>query len=481
MSAPVILWLRQDLRLKDHPALRAAASAGRPLIPVYILDDETPGSWVAGGAGRWWLHRSLTRLGKSLEAMGSRLVLRRGRTDQVLMELVRETGASELYWSRGYEPWMRSLEEKLHAELSKSGVTCHRYPGSLLFEPDRVKTKQGGPFRVYTPFSKACFATGVDASRQKEMERLPSVPGDTASDSLEEWSLLPAQPDWAAGFTDYWTPGERGAAEALSQFIDKALRNYAEDRDRPDRIGTSRLSPHLHFGEISPRTCWHAVRMAEADQRIQERDAGSFLRELLWREFSHHLLFHWPDLPEAPFRDEFAAFPWEDDEATLKAWQRGRTGFPIVDAGMRELWHTGWMHNRVRMIAASFLIKHLRIHWRRGEEWFWDTLVDADLANNAAGWQWVAGCGADAAPYFRIFNPMLQGSKFDPDGGYVRQWVPELSRMPAKHIHTPWDAPEAILAEAGVALGETYPLPIVDHAEARQAALAAFQTIRRGS
>lgn len=481
MAAPVILWLRQDLRLKDHPALTAAVSVGAPLIPVFVLDDETPGTWAAGGASRWWLGLSLAALGESLSAAGSRLILRRGRTNEVLRTLVREAGATALYWTRGYEPWARSLEEELHAELAKSNVSCHRFPGALLFEPEKVKNKQGNPFRVYTPFSKTCFNLGVETTQQNEPKRLPPVPGGIASDDLEDWSLPPTSPDWAAGFSEYWAPGEKGAEKALSRFIDKALRNYAENRDRPDRFGTSRLSPHLHFGEISPRGCWHAVQMAAADQRIPERDAVSFLRELLWREFSHHLLFHWPDLPEAPFRDEFSAFPWEDDKAALQAWQRGQTGFPIVDAGMRELWHTGWMHNRVRMIAASFLIKHLRIHWRRGEEWFWDTLVDADLANNASGWQWVAGCGADAAPYFRIFNPMLQGGKFDPDGDYVRKWVPELSRMPAKHIHMPWEAPAAVLKDADVILGESYPLPIVDHAEARRSALAAFQAIRGAS
>lgn len=478
MPDPVILWFRHDLRLSDHPALQAALATGAPIIPVYVLDDETPGRWRMGGASRWWLERSLDSLAESLQARGSKLILRRGRADEVLAKLAQETDANALFWSRGYEPWARKLEQDLHSQLE---IACHRYPSALLFEPEAVETKQGGPFRVYTPFSKACFVKGVAGEAIPAPKTLPSVPQTLNCDLLADWSLSPRSPDWSGGIRETWQPGEQCARETLTTFIENALDGYGEGRDRPDRIGTSRLSPHLHFGEISPRTCWQAIQSAGARNSVNESDTMSFLRELLWREFSYHLLFHWPELPLEPFRPEFTDFPWDSNQSALKAWQRGQTGYPIVDAGMRELWHTGWMHNRVRMIAASFLIKHLRLHWTEGEAWFWDTLVDADLASNAASWQWVAGCGADAAPYFRIFNPMLQGTKFDPDGDYVRRWVPELAKLPAKHIHTPWEAPSSVLREAAVTLGRNYPEPIVDHKAAREAALAAFKAIKKSS
>ncbi len=432
-----------------------------------------------GGASRWWLGHSLKSLAESLKARGSRLILRRGSAEKVLVELAREIDAKALYWSRSYEPWARELEQNLHTALDAKGIACHRYPGALLFEPEAVETKQGGPFRVYTPFSKACFTKGVPGEAIPPPKELPAVPQDLMSSALADWSLSPRDPDWSSGIRETWQPGEESARETLTRFIENALDGYGEGRDRPDRVGTSRLSPFLHFGEISPRTCWQAIQNAHAGRAASEKDTLSFLRELLWREFSYHLLFHWPDLPEEPFRPEFTEFPWDSNQSALKAWQRGRTGYPIVDAGMRELWHTGWMHNRVRMITASFLIKHLRLHWLEGEAWFWDTLVDADLASNSASWQWVAGCGADAAPYFRIFNPMLQGTKFDPDGDYVRRWVPELAKLPAKHIHTPWEAPLSVLEEANVALGRNYPEPIVDHKTAREAALSAFKAIRK--
>lgn len=476
MPDPVILWFRHDLRLSDHPALQAALATGAPIVPIYILDDETPDRWAMGGASRWWLEQSLKSLAESLQTRGSRLILRRGPAVRALAELTQETGANALFWSRGYEPWARKLEQDLHAQLD---IACHRYSGALLFEPEAVETKQGGPFRVYTPFSKACFVKGVAGDAIPAPKKLPAVPQALKSESLADWLLSPQNPDWAGGIRETWQPGEQSARETLTTFIENALQGYGEGRDRPDRIGTSRLSPYLHFGEISPRTCWQAIQSAEARNSVNERDTLSFLRELLWREFSYHLLFHWPELPEEPFRPEFADFPWDSNKSALQAWQHGQTGYPIVDAGMRELWHTGWMHNRVRMITASFLIKHLRLHWMEGEAWFWDTLVDADLASNAASWQWVAGCGADAAPYFRIFNPMLQGTKFDPDGDYVRRWVPELAKLPAKHIHMPWEAPSKVLKKAAVELGQNYPEPIVDHKTAREAALAAFKAIKK--
>ncbi len=472
MTAPSLYWLRQDLRLADNTAFTAAAARG-PVIALYVLDDETPGDWQIGAASRWWLHRSL-------EALGSRLplLLRRGRADQVIAKVLAETGALSVHFTRDYAPWSGAVERQVKDAAEAQGASCHRYGGFLLHEPEAIRNGAGEPYRVYTPFSKACFAAG-EPKPLKPVPAFTAWTGTIASDRLQDWGLLPAKPDWAKGFAGLWAPGEDGAATRLKAFIADGLAHYADERDRPDRDVTSRLSPHLHFGEITPAQCWHAVRAAQFKAGgTLDKAAEKFLKEVLWREFSYHLLHHWPTLPEKPFRPEFSAFPWARDAKGLKAWQRGRTGYPIVDAGMRELWATGIMHNRVRMIAASFLIKDLLIPWVDGERWFWDTLVDADIGSNAASWQWVAGCGADAAPYFRIFNPILQGQKFDPHGAYVRKWLPELGRLPDQFIHTPWEAPRLVLEAAGVDLGKTYPLPIVDHGKARDRALAAFQQIK---
>ena len=482
-SAPILLWFRQDLRLVDHRALAAALAAGRSIIPVYILDDVTPGAWRMGGASRWWLHKSLAALGRDLESLGSRLVLRQGACVEVLEALAAETGAEVVYATRCYEPWARKLEEDVAARLESRGRTFRRFAGGLLFEPEVPTTKAGDPFKVFTPFYKACLA--LDPPKPplpRPTEKLPEPEGWPAGDDLDDWALLPTKPDWAGGFRVTWEPGETGALARLERFLDEAMAGYCDKRDLPAAEGTSRLSPHLHFGEISPHCCWHAVeeRLAAAVDGRGERGGRSFLRELVWREFSYHLLFHWPDLPEVAFRPEFEKFPWDEDEAALKAWQRGKTGYPIVDAGMSELWQTGWMHNRVRMIVASFLIKDLMIPWQVGEKWFWDTLVDADLANNAASWQWVAGSGADAAPYFRVFNPILQGKKFDLKGAYVRRYVPELARLADEYLHAPWEAPQASLAAAGIELGRTYPMPIVDHGKARTRALQAYEAVKKG-
>jgi deoxyribodipyrimidine photo-lyase len=344
-----------------------------------------------------------------------------------------------------------------------------------LFEPWTVSTQGGQPFKVYTPFAKACRAAPEPPLPLPAPARLPAVAAVPPGLALDDLALLPRKPDWAGGLRAAWRPGEAGAQQRLERFLASAIEGYKEDRNRPDLESTSRLSPHLRFGEISPRQLWHAARGREG------RGADHFVSELLWREFSYHLLFHFPELPDRNWRASFDAFPWADDPAALEAWRRGRTGFPIVDAGMRELWQTGWMHNRVRMIVGSFLVKDLMLPWQRGKEWFWDTLVDADLANNAASWQWVAGCGADAAPYFRVFNPMLQGEKFDPAGDYVRRYVPELARMPAQFIHRPWEADDATLRAAGVELGRSYPRPLVDHGQARDRALAAFATLKQSA
>ncbi|MGH1481939.1 MAG: cryptochrome/photolyase family protein [Geminicoccales bacterium] len=474
-TSPILLWFRQDLRLTDHRALAAALATGEAVIPVYILDDETPGLWRMGGASRWWLHHSLSALGRDLENLGSHLILKRGPVNQVLAALKKETGAEAVYGSRGYEPWARDLEESLAADA----IGLKRFAGCLLFEPEVARTKAGDPFRVFTPFYKACLNLGPPKAPLPKPAAIPSPSSWPSSDLLDDWGLLPKKPDWAGGLAKRWEPGEAGARERLSCFLDEAMSGYGEGRNRPDLPGTSKLSPHLHFGEISPHQCWQAIEERLAAGGVGMQGARPFQRELVWREFSYHLLFHWPDLPEKAFRPEFEAFPWAPDDGGLQAWQRGLTGYPIVDAGMRELWQTGWMHNRVRMITASFLIKDLLVPWQEGEAWFWDTLVDADLASNAASWQWVAGSGADAAPYFRIFNPVLQGKKFDPHGDYVRRYVPELAKLGDVDLHAPWEAPGDVLKNAGIELGKTYPKPIVDHGAARKRALDAYKEIKK--
>ncbi len=468
-TASTLLWFRLDLRLADNPALAAAVARGRPVVPVFVLDDEDAGELAAGGASRWWLHQSLDRLAKALRERGTTLVLRRGPAVQTIERLVAETGADAVFWNRRYEPWATTRDERIKSSLKARGVEARSFNAGLLREPWEVATGSGGPYRVFTPFWKALRATVPDEAPVAAPDRIPAAPTVPPGDDLATWTLTPSRPDWAGGLREAWEPGEAAARDRLSEFLGGAVRDYAARRDRPGEPGTSRLSPHLHFGEIGPRQVWHA-----ATARHDGNGTDRFLSEIAWREFSYHLLYHFPTLPTAPLRPQFAGFPWADDPAGRRAWQRGRTGYPIVDAGLRELWSTGWMHNRVRMIAASFLIKDLLIPWQDGERWFWDTLVDADLASNAASWQWVAGCGADAAPYFRVFNPSLQGVKFDPDGDYVRRWVPELARLPAAAIHTPWEARPLDLADAGIRLGHDYPRPIVDHKAARERALTLF-------
>lgn len=466
-----IFWFTFDLRLQDLPGLAAAMQQHDRVIPVFILDRSDP--WFFGGASQWWLHHSLAKLQASIKTQGGSLILRSGDIQASLKLLIQESNATELYFSRAYEPWLASVQKKLFASLADQGITCKRYAGRLLLEPDQILNRQGKPFQVFTPYYKHCQKIlSLPSATRAPTNRWHS--GPLKSESLESWNLLPTKPNWALGFSE-WEPGEAGAHQALQEAVGERVANYATHRDFPAIEGTSRLSPHLHFGEISPRQIWHSV----SHHRSISSGAGEpFLRQLIWREFSFYLLHHWPQIPEHAFKPAFEHFPWGKNRKALKAWQRGATGYPIVDAGMRELWQSGWMHNRVRMIVASFLTKHLQIHWRDGAEWFWDTLVDADLANNTAGWQWVAGSGADAAPYFRIFNPVLQGEKFDTDGDYVRTWVPELAQLPAKYIHKPWSAPEAVLQQAGVKLGRTYPLPIVDHSRARQMALEAYSHIK---
>ena len=477
ITTPIIVWFRQDLRLADNPALSAAIDSGRPVLPVFILDSDGPGRWAMGGASRWWLHGSLTSLATSLRKCGAPLILRRGPAGTVLEGLIRETKSDCVYWNRCYEPAIIARDKTIKASLTDSGIDAQSFNAALLHEPWEVKTGEGGPFKVFTPFHRAVEGLGPPPVPLRARYKIQGVDKSPASDTLADWGLLPAKPDWAGGMRKAWRPGEDGAWDLLTRFYE-APRTYTAGHDRPDIAATSRLSPHLHWGEIGPRQIWADIETHRAHGEITERDATAFQRQIVWREFCHHLLFHFPELPEQPWRAAFTDFPWHKNARLLKVWQRGLTGYPIVDAGMRQLWITGWMHNRVRMITASFLIKDLLQPWQDGEAWFWDTLVDADLAQNAANWQWVAGSGADAAPYFRIFNPVLQGEKFDPKGAYVRQWLPGLKDLPDKFIHQPWRAPADVLGKAGVTLGKDYPLPIVDHATAREQALSAFATIK---
>ncbi len=481
MTAPVILWFRRDLRLADNPALAAAVATGRPVLPLYVHDTETPGIRPPGGASRWWLHQSLAGLGGDLAERGAALVLRRGPAAHVIADIVKETGADAVFWNRLYDRPAIDRDSGIKRALKGRGLAAESFNASLLIEPWAIATKGGTPFRVFTPFWKALSAAVEPQRPLPAPEKITPFAAAVDSDGLEDWALLPAAPNWAAGFHDFWAPGEMNALRQARDFHDGNLADYKRLRDAPGERGTSRLSPHLHFGEIGPRLRGYAVTFgAAARDDARTGDGGTaFLRELGWREFNQHLLFHFPELPERNIDSAFGAFPWRDDPAGLTAWQRGQTGYPIVDAGMRELWQTGWMHNRVRMAAASFLVKHLLVDWRAGEAWFWDTLVDADPANNAGNWQWVAGCGFDAAPYFRIFNPILQGERFDPDGAYVRRWVPEIAALPDKYLHKPWEAPADILDKAGIVLGETYPHPIVDHRQARQRALDAYAAIKK--
>ena len=470
---PTLAWFRRDLRLTDNPAWSWAVGTGRPVVPVFVLDEEE-GEQPIGGASRWWLHGSLQGLGRALRGQGSRLVLRREAAGRAITELVGETGASTIVWNRLYEPAIARRDEEIEERCAETGLETRTFQAGLLFEPVDVRSGTGRPYRVFTPFWRKCLEHGF--ARPVAASPPPAAPATwPASNDLGSWNLRCSEPDWAAGFRDVWQPGEDGAQRRLRAFLAGAVEQYDQDRDRPGIEATSRLSPHLHFGEIGPR---QVAARAMAFPSGPGRDA--FLRELGWREFSHHLLFHNPDMGNRNLRPEFDRMPWRDAPEDLRRWQRGETGYPIVDAGMRELWTTGWMHNRVRMLVASFLTKHLLIDWRHGADWFWDPLVDADWANNSCGWQWTAGSGADAAPYFRIFNPVAQSRRYDSAGAYLRKWVPELRHLPDHAVHAPWLATESTLAAAGVRLGKSYPLPIVHHAAARQRALDAWRTQVRG-
>ncbi|HPF25984.1 MAG TPA: deoxyribodipyrimidine photo-lyase [Steroidobacteraceae bacterium] len=475
----VVMWFRQDLRLADNPALAAAVATGQPIIPLYCLDDLGDGDWPMGAAQRWWLHESLAALDAALHQRGSRLVLRRGVSDRVLRELSTTADVSAIYWNRRYEPAVIERDRAIKASLESYGIEGCSSNGSLLNEPWEIRNQAGKPFQVFTPYWRHCLKRDDPIAPLAVPKQLTGPANWPATLPLAALELLPRM-RWYEAMARQWQPGERGAATSLRQFVQSTVWSYAENRNLPAIDGTSQLSPHLHFGEVSPRQIWHAVRKRAEQERIPAAEwrTNQFLTEVYWREFAYHLLWHFPHTPSEPLRTEFKDFPWAAEDAQLTAWQRGRTGIPMVDAGMRELWATGWMHNRVRMIVASFLVKNLLVPWQDGARWFWDTLVDADLASNTAGWQWCAGSGADAAPYFRIFNPVSQGEKFDPEGAYVRTWVPELAKLPEKYIHAPWTAPADVLSAAGVRLDHDYPAPIVDLKETRDRALNAYQTMR---
>ena len=479
MKPPALLWLRSDLRIADNPALQAALRHGGDVIPVFIWAPAEESPWPPGPASNWWLHQSLKALDARLRGRGARRILRRGPGNDAFRALLKETGATAVFWNRRYEPVVTARDAAVQDLLRSDSIKAESFNGALLHEPWTIRNQSGRPFQVFTPFWKNCLTQSDPDEQLPSPEKIPAPAKWPKSLALAELALEP-KITWTGGLCAAWQPGEAGAAENLRNFLAHAFPDYSERRDRPALAGTSRLSPHLHFGEISPRQVWHGLR-ALAEKRgwaaAKWRDS-QFLKELGWREFAHHLLHHFPRTPAEPLRPEFRNFPWRDDPAALQAWQQGRTGFPIVDAGLRELWATGWMHNRVRMIVASFLVKDLRLPWQEGARWFWDTLVDAGLANNTLGWQWSAGCGADAAPYFRIFNPATQSGKFDPDGDYIRRWCPELAKLPAKWLPEPHLAPPEILRAAGLELGRHYPRPIVQHAIARAAALKAFAQIR---
>jgi deoxyribodipyrimidine photo-lyase len=474
-----LLWLRQDLRLADNPALHAAVSADGAVVPVYVYAPEEDGDWAPGGASRFWLHHSLQSLDAALRERGSRLLLSRGPALVALRQLARATGADRVVWNRRYEPAATQRDETVRRALEADGLEVCTFNASLLTEPGAIATGDGRPFQVFTAFWRRASSTLEPSAPRPAPQRIAPPGRWPQSLPLASLGLSPDKP-WWQGLARAWQPGEPAAQARLDEFVGRLLAGYDRERDRPDHDGTSRLSPHLHFGEVSPQQVLAAILSAGAAAGLSPGEGlqSRFVTELGWREFAYHLLHHFPRLPEEPLRERFRRFPWRDDAAGLAAWQRGQTGVPIVDAGMRQLRETGWMHNRVRMIAASFLVKNLRVPWQHGARWFWDTLVDADLASNTLGWQWVAGCGADAAPYFRIFNPVSQARRFDPEGEYVRRFVPELSRLPTARIHAPWEATSAELAAAGVVPGGNYPAPLVDLQASRQDALAAFRAIR---
>ncbi len=470
MTSTVIHWFRNDLRIHDNPALSEAAKSGT-VLPIYI-DDTThaPKEATIGAASKVWLDHSLRKLNEDLD---NKLHVFQGDPSKILSNLVSQYSIKDIFWNRCYEPWQISRDKHLKQLLINQGVGAHSFNGSLLWEPWEILKKDNTPYKVFTPYyRKGCLESKPPRAPIQAPKTL-SLLDVSQEHHIDDLHLLPAI-NWHEPLITYWEPGELGAKKTLKRFLDEGLNDYKEGRNFPAKHHTSQLSPYLHFGEISPHQIWHAVTM-----RQQTSDTDHFCSELGWREFSYYLLYHIPTLPTKNLNTSFDQFKWEQNATHLDAWKKGNTGIPIVDAGMRELWATGYMHNRVRMIVASFLVKNLLIHWSEGANWFFDCLVDADLANNSASWQWVAGCGADAAPYFRIFNPVLQGQKFDPDGIYTKHWVPELKKLDKKFLFKPWEANENDLLNAGITLGTTYPMPIVDLKESRNKALKRYEKLKK--
>ena len=478
-ESPVIVWYRRDLRIQDNLALNAALQREVPVIAVYIHDEPGEGRWKSGRASLSWLHYSLLSLADSFKEKKSELLIFEGDSLTVLNSLIAKTGATSVYWNRRYEPEIIKRDSSIKTELSSQGIDVKSFNGSLLHEPHTIANKSGLPFQVFSPFWKHCLTLDKDAAVECTTKVFKHYSGTLKGVKIETLGLLPDR-GWDKSFYINWTPGEVSARDRLKKFLSVSAAEYKDQRNFPAVAGTSGMSPHLHFGEISPRQIWKAcLGLVAGDFSSLNRGITHFISEVGWREFAYHLLFHFPHTPTKALRSEFNHFPWNDDAAGLKAWKKGMTGYPIVDAGMRELWTTGWMHNRVRMIVGSFLVKDLLLDWREGADWFWDKLIDADLASNTMGWQWVSGSGADAAPYFRIFNPILQAQKFDAEGVYIRKWVPEISKLPNTFLHQPWTAPLGVLESAGIKLGRDYPKPIVDHGEARYAALEALKKIKK--
>lgn len=471
-----IVWLRHELRLSDNPGLYHAARGNNEVLPVYIWPDS---SGTTGAASKWWLHKSLSALSTSVKSRGGRLVIMKGAAEILLPELVQQCKVDAVFWSRAYDPAGRALDDAVEHALGKQGTNCRVFASTNhLLNPADVWNKSGTPYKVFTPFYKHVVTLSVDKPLPAP-EKLNMIGTSVEGVSISNLHLEP-ELDWAQGLRDTWEPGEAEAGARLDAFIGDGLKQYASERDIPGHEGTSKLSPYMHFGEISPRTIYHTIRKQSESSRDKSlfHVAEVYIRQLYWREFAHHLLHHFPTMMDTPMYPAYEKFPWRRDKAQLHAWQRGRTGYPIVDAGMRELWATGWMHNRVRMIVGSFLVKDLLLSWRHGAAWFQDTLVDADAANNTMGWQWVGGCGPDAAPYFRIFNPVLQSKRFDPDGEYIKRWVPELEPLHGKGLHAPFTVSAGELEAAGITLGKEYPCPVVDHGEARERALMAYNAIK---
>ena len=479
MARQAVVWFRDDLRVSDNPALSYAMDNADAVVALYVLDDSGGSGRPLGAASRWWLSRSLQNFSVALEKLGVSLILRKAKPQEVFTDIVDQLNPDLVCWNRRYSSDQIETDRHIADYLKKAGIHKASFNGNLLHEPWELAPQISPFYKVFTPFWKALKAKGHHSPPLGNPLCKKEQRCTFASDKLADWKLEPTTPNWAAEFETVWTPGEAGAQDRLYDFLAGKLAGYGNARDYPASDCTSRLSPHLRFGEISPRQIWHAAHNHPAGDDIPHLDLERFLMEIGWREFAYHLLYHLPDISRHNIQAKFNSFAWRDDEATLTAWQRGQTGYPLVDAAMRQLWQTGWMHNRARMIAASFLVKHLRLDWRIGEAWFWDTLVDADPANNPASWQWVAGSGADAAPYFRIFNPVLQGEKFDAHGHYVRSLVPELGGLPNKFIQKPWGANDTQLRQAGISLGHNYPCPIVNHTKARESALAAFRQLTR--